>query len=163
MVGPSTPRGAMSSPGRREVISPRPARGPRMSEPSRTERSSGDLLGPLPAEVERVADSPEEGACWSLAGEDLDVNLVAWSPPHGVPAHVNDGVDELVIGIRGRGVIEVDGRSIPLVPGGVHLVPRGARRAIRAETRLVYLTCHRRRPRTFASEELVDPGVGPVE
>jgi mannose-6-phosphate isomerase-like protein (cupin superfamily) len=115
-----------------------------------------DIARDLPKEViERIAESTDEGARWPGDLVDLDVNLVAWSPSHGVPTHVNPTVDVLLIGIRGTGILEIDGRSIPVNTGGVHLIPRGARRAIRAQTRLLYLTCHRRQPREFSSEELL--------
>lgn len=107
------------------------------------------------ATVERIEASTDEGACWSATGNDLDVNLVAWLPRHGVGRHTNAAVDVLVVGIRGRGTLEVGSRSMALVPGGIHLIPQGAPRAIRATTRLLYLTCHRRRPRTFAPDELL--------
>ncbi len=104
-----------------------------------------------------MAKSSREGACWDVSSDDLDVNLVAWSRSHGVGAHVNASVDVLVIGLRGRGELVIDGLTRPLVPGGVHMIPRGAERAIRADTRLLYLTCHPRRPRTFSAEELLGP------
>ena len=119
-----------------------------------------DALGALPAAVERVARSSREGACWTVASDDWDVNLVAWARGHGVAAHVNEAVDVIVIGIRGRGEIELDGRPIPLRSRGIHLIPRGARRSIRAETRLLYLTCHPRRARTFSNDELLGPRTG---
>lgn len=122
-----------------------------------------DALQELPDAIDRVTKSSREGACWDTSSRDLDVNLVAWSRSHGVETHVNDGVDVLVIGIRGRGRLEIDGRSRPLLPGGIHLIPRGARRAIRAETRLVYLTCHPRRARTFSAEELLGPRSRPAD
>ena len=123
----------------------------------RTVRAPGQAMGLLPDQEAEVARSGREGVCWSAASEDLDVNLVAWNPSHGVAAHVNDGVDVLLVGLRGRGEVEVDGRPLRLGPGRVLLVPRGALRSIRAETRLLYLTCHRRRSRTFSAEELLGP------
>lgn len=110
--------------------------------------------------VDRVARSAGEGVRWSVAGEALDVNLVAWLPRHGVARHVNGAVDVLLVGLRGHGTLEIDAQSIPFGPGSVHLVPKRSRRSLRATTRLVYVTCHPRRSRTFAPEELVGPRTG---
>ena len=61
--------------------------------------------------------------------------------------HVNAELDVLIVGVRGRGEVLVDGRALPLGPGDLLLVPRGARRGTRATTeRFAYLTVHRRRP-----------------
>lgn len=115
----------------------------------------GAARGLSPARVEAVSRSRQEGVCWSAGTRDLDVNLVAWNPRHGVAAHVNAACDVLLICVRGRGEVEVDGVSEPLAPNRVVLLPRGARRSVRARTRLVYLTAHRRRPRSFSWEELL--------
>ncbi|MGH2368800.1 MAG: AraC family ligand binding domain-containing protein, partial [Chloroflexota bacterium] len=56
--------------------------------------------------------------------------------------------DVLVVVVAGAGVAEVDGRSYRLAPGTMLLIPRGTRRAIHSTTEaLVYVSCHRRRPR----------------
>lgn len=77
--------------------------------------------------------------------------------------HVNDSADVLVVCLGGRGEVTVDGIAQPLEPGRVIVFPRGAPRSILARTRLLYLTAHRRQPRTFSSEELLgrrDPADG---
>lgn len=114
-------------------------------------------MGLDPAMIRRYAASSREGVCWSFRSHDLDVNLVAWSPSHGVESHVNEACDVLLVGLRGRGWVEVDGRRTSLGPGAVVMVPRGAHRAIRARTRLVYLSGHRRRTATFDTVELFAP------
>ena len=58
-------------------------------------------------------------------------------------------------GILGRGRVEFDERPHVLSPGRALLLARGPRRSITAETRLLYLTCHRRQPRTYSPEELL--------
>ncbi len=83
------------------------------------------------------------------------MNVVAWGVGHGVAAHVNDATAVLIVGLRGRGQLSIDGTPQQIAPGTVVLVPRGAVRAIRAESRLVYLSCHPRRPRTFDAQELL--------
>jgi len=90
----------------------------------------------------------DTGAIWARETEDLDVNVVAFPPGHGVGAHVNDQVDVLLVVVAGCGVAEIDGRPHVLSPGVLVLIPKGARRALRSTAgRLVYVTCHRRRPR----------------
>lgn len=77
--------------------------------------------------------------------------------------HVNDSADVLVVCLGGQGQVTVDGIAQPLEPGRVIVLPRGARRSILAQTRLLYLTAHRRQPRTFSPEELLgrrDPADG---
>ena len=55
----------------------------------------------------------------------------------------------LALGL-GVGVLSILGALLALVAGVVLLVPRGSTRSIVAETRLLYLTCHRRQPETFS-------------
>lgn len=87
-----------------------------------------------------------DGPLWTLASEDLNVNLVRFDAGRGVPEHVNTEVDVLLVGVAGAGVVEVDGRELVLQAGQLCLVPKGSRRAIAsAGGPLAYLTCHRRR------------------
>jgi quercetin dioxygenase-like cupin family protein len=88
------------------------------------------------------------GAIWALETEDLDVNVVAFPAGRCVGAHVNDQADVLLVVVAGRGVAELDGRPQGLSPGVMVLIPKGTRRSVRSTAdRLVYVTCHRRRPR----------------
>lgn len=90
----------------------------------------------------------EQGVVWARETEDLDVNVVAFPAGRGVGAHVNDEVDVLLMVVAGSGVVEIEGRPHHLSPGVMVLIPRGTRRALRSSAeRLVYVTCHRRRPR----------------
>jgi quercetin dioxygenase-like cupin family protein len=76
------------------------------------------------------------------------VNVVAFPAGAGVEAHVNDQVDVLVVVVAGSGVAEIDGRPHQLAPGVLLIIPKGTRRALQSSAdRLVYVTCHRRRPR----------------
>jgi quercetin dioxygenase-like cupin family protein len=87
-----------------------------------------------------------QGPIWSLASSDLNVNLVRFNGDGGVPAHVNNELDVLVLAIEGEGTLELDGQTCTLRAGQGCLIPKGARRAIRsAGDAFVYLTCHRRR------------------
>ena len=84
---------------------------------------------------------------WALRqGGDLNANLVRFPSGGGVGEHVNEGVDVLVVGVSGSGVVEVDGQEHPLRAGTVAFVPKGARRSTRGGSGgFAYLTVHRRR------------------
>ena len=92
------------------------------------------------------------GAAWAFAGEELNANLIVFEAGEGVEAHVNAEVEVLLVGIEGEGRVTVDDREWPLRSGGLLVIPKGARRAIRsAGGRFAYLTCHRRRPGLWPS------------
>jgi mannose-6-phosphate isomerase-like protein (cupin superfamily) len=106
--------------------------------------------GATPAVVDLarlLADTgASDGPLWTLASEDLNVNLLRFADGRGVPEHVNDEVDVLLVGVAGEGAIEVDGRALLLRAGQVCLVPKGSRRAIASVGGpFAYLSCHRRR------------------
>ena len=83
----------------------------------------------------------------SATSDDLNVNLLAVPAGQGIPAHVNDEVDVLLVVLAGTATIDVDEQELRLGAGQALLLPKGTRRAIRATgTDLTYLTCHRRRP-----------------
>lgn len=118
----------------------------------------GDLDGGDPdvdSTVETVdlgtlVDRPVEGssgAIWSLPhGGDLDANVVRLRPGDAIGEHVNDDVDVLVVVWSGAGELTADGRPVPLRPGTVCRIDRGARRRIRAGADgMTYLSVHRRR------------------
>lgn len=110
-----------------------------MSDASAQPVSAVDLINLL-------TDSTTQGAIWSHGSEQLNINLVVFNEGRGVQQHVNDEVDVLLIGIDGRGVIEVNGASSVLLPGCLLVIPRGASRSIRSESlRFAYLSCHQRR------------------
>ncbi len=89
---------------------------------------------------------PAAGPGWTHQSDDLNVNLLVFAAGDGVAEHRNDDVDVLVVGIHGRGSIEVDGRAHDCQPGQAMVIPKGSRRATRAVSeRFAYLTCHRRR------------------
>ncbi len=111
--------------------------------------------GPLtPLQLDAYAEGPDEGVVWHLRTDELDLNLVAWSAGHGVSAHVNAACDVLLVGLRGEGELRVDDTREAIESGTALVIPKGARRSIRAEGRLLYLSCHRRQPETFSSETL---------
>ena len=86
------------------------------------------------------------GAAWAFAGEELNANLVLFRDGSGIEEHVNDDVEVLLVGIEGIGRVEIDGERYTLQTGQMIVVPKGARRSIRAGNgRFAYLTCHRRK------------------
>ncbi|HEX5499003.1 MAG TPA: hypothetical protein VFX03_07245 [Thermomicrobiales bacterium] len=83
---------------------------------------------------------------WTHLSSDLNVNLLVFEAGDGVADHVNAEVDVLLVGIAGDGEIAIDGRPQAIRAGLAAVIPKGARRAIRATSdRFAYLTCHRRR------------------
>lgn len=88
------------------------------------------------------------GVVWSLPHEgDLDANLVHLDPGGAIPPHVNHQVDVILTVIGGRGHLIVGDTSHPLHSDVLAVIPKGARREIRADHRgLTYLSVHRRRP-----------------
>ena len=103
--------------------------------------------GDRPVDLAALARTGQPaGPIWSRQSEDLSLNLVVFAAGNGVAEHVNAEVDVLLVGVAGEGVVEVDGRALPLPPGHALLVAKGARRATRAVAgHFAYLTCHRRR------------------
>lgn len=92
------------------------------------------------------ADPAGDGPIWTLASDDLNVNLLRFDAGRGVAEHVNDEVDVLIVVVAGEGAITLEGDTTPLRTGQVCLVPKGMRRAITsAGGSFAYLTCHRRR------------------
>ena len=105
-----------------------------------------------------VARDHGQGALWNAETADLDVNLIAFPPGAGVAEHVNAEVDVLLVVLSGDGSAHVDGREIHLAPGLALLIPKGTHRAIHCLTeRLVYLTCHRRRPKLIPARRSPSP------
>lgn len=87
------------------------------------------------------------GVAQGFAGAELNVNLVVLLAGTSVEAHVNDAVEVAIVVLAGAGLAEIDGQRHTLAPGAMLLIPRGARRELRASSsRFVYVTCHQRRP-----------------
>ena len=96
--------------------------------------------------TEVLAASSGPGPVWTRSSIDLNVNLLAFDAGQGVPRHVNDEVDVLIVVVAGMGVLELDGIAHPVAAGQVCLVPKGVARALGSVGGpFAYLTCHRRR------------------
>ncbi len=96
--------------------------------------------------TEVLAASRGPGPVWTRSSLDLNVNVLAFDAGQGVPAHVNDEVDVLIVIVAGTGVLEFGGTTHPVTAGQVCLVPKGVARALRSDGGpFAYLTCHRRR------------------
>lgn len=86
------------------------------------------------------------GPLWGIASTDLNATLLAWPAGHVVAEHVNADLDVLVVVLCGAGSATVDGTTHDLATGSALLIPRGARRRIRAGAAgLRYVSVHRRR------------------
>ncbi len=86
------------------------------------------------------------GPLWGMASDDLNATLLAWPAGEGVAEHVNAELDVLVVVLAGSAPVTIDGVARALAAPAALLVPRGARRAIRAGAGGVrYLSVHRRR------------------
>ena len=102
----------------------------------------------LAAMAANARDTARVGALWSLSAPELNLNLVRFPAGDGVPAHVNNEVDVVVVVVSGEGVAEIDGREERLRSGVLLFIPKGVTRAFHATSGdLAYLTCHRRRAR----------------
>ncbi len=90
---------------------------------------------------------PGQGALWSHAGAELNLNLVAWPVGAGVAEHTNTEVEVLIIGVAGEGIVTIGSEEHVIRPGRVTLVPKGVSRAIHSRSpRFAYLSVHRSRP-----------------
>jgi mannose-6-phosphate isomerase-like protein (cupin superfamily) len=90
------------------------------------------------------ADGP--GPVWTHTSADLNINLLSFSDGQGVPEHVNNEVDVLLVVIQGQAEIIVDGARCQVAAGQACVILKGSRRAIRAVGGpLGYVSCHKRR------------------
>jgi mannose-6-phosphate isomerase-like protein (cupin superfamily) len=103
--------------------------------------------GPVVVDVAGLADDGADGAIWSLPhGGELDANVVRLGDGNAIADHVNGEVDVLLVVWSGAGELVVDDHATALRSGIVVAVPRGSRRAVRAQgSDLTYLSIHRRR------------------
>jgi quercetin dioxygenase-like cupin family protein len=86
------------------------------------------------------------GPVWGIQSDDLNATVLAWPAGHELAEHVNAQLDVLVVGLEGDGTVIVDGDERRLAAGHALLVPKGARRSIRAGAAgFRYLSVHRRR------------------
>ncbi len=89
---------------------------------------------------------PETGAIWGHAGEQLNATILSWPAGHVVAEHVNDEREVLLVGISGAAVVVIEDVEHDLHAGAVLVVPRGARRTIRAGAEgSSYVTAHQAR------------------
>jgi quercetin dioxygenase-like cupin family protein len=101
----------------------------------------------MTTDLSALARAPGPGVVWSQASEDLNLNLVVLDAGGTIAEHSNAAVDVLLVGVRGSGMITVNGVEDLLEPGRIVVIAKGDRRSISAGPGgLAYLTCHRRRP-----------------
>ena len=89
-----------------------------------------------------------DGVVWSLGGpRQLEANVVDLGPAAGIAEHLNEGVDVLILILRGSGSIIIDGVAHPLAEHDLVLVPSGSRRSLIAGADgIQYLSIHMARP-----------------
>lgn len=100
-----------------------------------------DVLQPdayaLDRDLPRIAWAPDA---------DLHLNLVSLRPGEEIAAHTNDALEVVLTCLAGTGTLHVDGSSVPLRPGTIAVIPKGAtRRVVADDDGLRYTTCHGRR------------------
>jgi len=105
---------------------------------------------PSPAELALRADLTTEAGGWSVEGGEMRASLVVLEPGGGLAGHVNREADVLLVGVDGRGQVDVDGRSHPLGPSVLVHIPKGSSRTLRAadDEGLRLLVVHRRTARS---------------
>jgi quercetin dioxygenase-like cupin family protein len=100
----------------------------------------------LQALANAAAGAERVGALWSLSSPQLNANLLRFRQGDGVAEHTNHEVDVIGVVMSGEGTFSVGERSERVRTGQLFFIPRGTRRAIRAESaEFVYLTFHQRR------------------
>lgn len=105
-----------------------------------------DLIIDVATLAGEAAEAGIAGPLWSVSTADLNANVLRFVTGDGVPEHVNNEVDVLLLVIRGEGAVTLDGHELRMHGGQLMVLPKGARRAIRAVgDELVYVTAHRRR------------------
>jgi mannose-6-phosphate isomerase-like protein (cupin superfamily) len=86
------------------------------------------------------------GPIWSMNSEQLNINVLRFGTGEGIPPHINNEVDVLIVIVEGEGVLTLGDVERPIRTGEATLIPRGVRRAISCTSgALAYLSCHRRR------------------
>jgi quercetin dioxygenase-like cupin family protein len=85
------------------------------------------------------------GPIWAFEGDDLDANLLYFTPETPVPEHVNSEVDVVGVVLQGEADLTVDDERLHVTPGSVFYLPKGARRSLTPLSPFVYLSCHKRR------------------
>ena len=88
----------------------------------------------------------DAGRAWSVEGRDLRASLVVIEPGGKLAGHINQEADVLLVGVSGRGSVEVDGVSHPLEPHRLVHVPKSLQRQVSAAPgeSLAVLVVHRR-------------------
>jgi quercetin dioxygenase-like cupin family protein len=94
-----------------------------------------------------VAAGNRVGVMWTLdTSSELNANLVRFGTGQGIEEHVNDGVEVIVLGVSGSGIVAVDREEHALSAGILVFIPKGARRStVSTSEDFAYLTVHRRR------------------
>ncbi|HBY98954.1 MAG TPA: cupin domain-containing protein [Chloroflexi bacterium] len=87
------------------------------------------------------------GPLWASEGEDLDANLLYFTPETPIAAHVNHEVDVGGVVLQGAADLTIDDQHLRVAPGSIFYIPKGARRSLTPLDPFVYVyvSCHKRR------------------
>jgi quercetin dioxygenase-like cupin family protein len=97
-------------------------------------------------DLDAVQQRAASGVVWSAPPADLNANVVVLPADTYIDEHVQDEVDVLFVILSGEGEITVDDVAHAVTGQQLLLIPRNARRSVRASRwGLVYLTVHRAR------------------
>jgi quercetin dioxygenase-like cupin family protein len=80
-----------------------------------------------------VADLAALVGPWSTGSEDLRSRLIVLEPGRSLPAHVNQEVDLVLVGITGLGRVRIDDQAYRLGPGQALQVPKGVARQLQSD------------------------------
>jgi quercetin dioxygenase-like cupin family protein len=95
-------------------------------------RDGGSTRPENPVNLKDAAATAGEraGVIWTLdASSDLNANLMRLGTGQGVVEHVNDGVEVIVVGVAGSGIVRVDREEYALSAGTLMFIPKRARRS----------------------------------
>jgi mannose-6-phosphate isomerase-like protein (cupin superfamily) len=93
-----------------------------------------------------VQEAVKPGVLWAHECEDLDTTLLCWNQGYSIEAHVNNEVDNWLIGLTGNGSVKIDDLELAIRPGIALLIPKGASRSIESlSDSFSYLSLHKRR------------------
>lgn len=97
-------------------------------------------------EVVDLGGAGGRGPVYGTATEDLNMTLLAWGPGERVAEHVNAERDVVYVITDGSGWLVADGTGYELRAPAAAVVPKGARRELRAgPDGIRYVTVHRAR------------------
>ena len=99
----------------------------------------------LSIDLSEVLLEGPDGVVWGLDSPQLNANLVKLDAGREMAEHSSAEVDVLIVVQSGDGTIVIDDTEHAVRAQSIVLIPRGQRRSIRANRRLIYFSIHTRR------------------